>query len=95
MAFEAALSLEALPSQQPMRRFTVTADRRDGADASYPAYAEVDLPYICIPFSAHTPCWPSFTYRLHLVPADPAVRYHAFVAIVDNESAHVQLLPAQ
>jgi len=80
------------PGAPPLRTFELALDRRDGEDPSWPVYGTADLPDVCIPFSAHTPCLESTTIQLEILPATTGLRYWAFVTAVENTTQHVRVI---
>jgi hypothetical protein len=64
---------------------------REGEDPSYPYYAELDLPGICIVFSAHAPCLGG-SQRVEITPLTPGTRVWAVVGETNNQTQEVMLL---
>lgn len=68
----------------------VTLSRREGTDASFPAYAEILLPEICHPFSSHSPCTGGSQY-IELEPLTNGLRYWAMVTATNNATREVTI----
>jgi hypothetical protein len=75
-----------------LETFTVPLDRVDGADASYPYYAEVPLELPCLRLGS-SDC-SSYEARLSLT-ASPDIRYWAFVSSTDNVTQQVSIYAPQ
>jgi len=75
-----------------LETFTVPIDRVDGADASYPYYAEVPLELPCLRFGSEE-CG-SYEARLSLTLA-PDIPYWAFVSSTDNMTQQVSIYAPQ
>lgn len=71
-----------------LETFTVPLDRVDGADASFPYYAEVPLELPCLRFGSEN-CG-GYSARLSLTVA-PDIHYWAFVSSTDNVTQQVSI----
>jgi hypothetical protein len=72
----------------PIADEILTLDRREGADASHPAFAEVVIPELCVPFSLHTPC-AGATQWIEVEPLTPGLRFFPLVSATDNVTQQV------
>jgi hypothetical protein len=75
-----------------LETFTVPIDRVDGADASYPYYAEVPLELPCLRFGSEE-CG-GYEARLSLTVA-PDIPFWAFVSSTDNVTQQVSIYAPQ
>jgi hypothetical protein len=75
-----------------LETFTVPVDRFDGADASYPYYAELPLELPCLRFGSEE-CG-GYSARLSLTVA-PDIPFWAFVSSTDNVTQQVSIYAPQ
>jgi len=73
----------------------LVADRRDGDDASYPAFGEVLLAEPCVSNPQSNICgtWGDIAVEIH--PNDPAIRYFPMLSSTDNTTQYVAIRAPQ
>lgn len=76
-----------------LETLVVPIDRVDGADPSYPFYAQLPLDLPCLPFSLHTPC-AGYNARVSIT-VEPDIQYWAFVSTTDNLTQQVSISAPQ
>lgn len=69
---------------------TVMLSRREGDDATYPAFAEMAMDEFCRPFSCAIPCAGGME-RVEISPLSPGLRFWAVVSATDNVTQQVSL----
>ena len=84
----------ALLAYGAFAEYQVRVATRDGDDASYPNYAEIAVPDLCITAPSGTICR-DYGLTVSIEPVDPGVRYWAFASATDNTSGETSVFFAQ
>lgn len=88
------VTVPALQAFGPFAEYDVRVVARDAEGSSYPFYAVLSLPDLCITAPTGITCR-NYPLYVSIEPSDPTARYYAFASATDNTSGETAVFFAQ